>query len=81
MPQIKVYSTPSCPYCQLLKQFLEDKGIKFQTIDVSQNKEAQDYIVAKTGKIAVPVTEIGDKIITGFEKEEILKTLGLEEKK
>ena len=81
MPQIKVYSTPSCPYCQLLKQFLEDKGIKFQTIDVSQDKKAQDYIVAKTGKMAVPVTEIGDKIITGFEKEEILKTLGLEEKK
>ena len=80
MPEIKVYSTPSCPYCQLLKQFLEDKGIKFETIDVSKDQEAQNYIVEKTGKIAVPVTEIDGKIIVGFEKEKILQALGIENK-
>ncbi len=77
MPKVKVYSTPSCPYCELLKQFLTEKGVEFEAIDVSQDEKAQKKILEKTGKMAVPVTEIDDKIVIGFDREKIVKLLKL----
>lgn len=79
MPKVKVYSTPSCPYCELLKQFLKDKGVEFEAIDVSQDEEGQNYIKEKTGKMAVPVTEIDKEIVVGFDKEKIVKLLNLKD--
>lgn len=79
MVVVKVYSTPSCPYCEILKQFLQEKGIKFEVIDVSDDETAQNYIFEKTGKMAVPVTEIDDEIIVGFDRGKIMELLNLKD--
>ncbi|MBU3964664.1 glutathione S-transferase N-terminal domain-containing protein [Patescibacteria group bacterium] len=79
MAIVKIYSTPSCPYCEILKQFLYEKGVKFEVIDVSDNEEAQNYIFEKTGKMAVPVTEIDDEIVIGFDKQKIMELLRLKD--
>lgn len=75
--KIKVYSTPTCPYCGVLKDFLTEKGVEFENVDLSQNEEAQKYIMEKTGKLAVPVTEIGDSFVIGFDKAKIIELLNL----
>ena len=75
--KIKVYSTPTCPYCNVLKDFLTEKGIEFENVDLSQNEEAQKYILEKTGKLAVPVTEIGNTFVVGFDKAKIIELLDL----
>jgi len=72
---IKVFSTPTCPYCDVLKEFLKDKGVEFESIDVSQDEKAQQYIMEKTGRLAVPVTEIDDQIIVGFDRAKIEELL------
>jgi glutaredoxin 3 len=69
MAKIKVYSTPSCPYCKMTKEFLKTKGVDFEDIDVSTNREAAEEIVKKSGHMGVPQIEINDKIIVGFDKE------------
>jgi len=74
-----VYSTPSCPYCEILKQFLYEKGVKFEVIDASDNEEAQNYIFEKTGKMTAPVIEIDDEIVVGFDKAKIMKLLNLKD--
>jgi len=79
MPKVKVYSTPTCPYCDILEEFLQDKGVKFEVIDVSQDKTAQEYILEKTGKMAVPVMEIDEKIVVGFDRPKIVKLLNLKD--
>ncbi|PIS34621.1 MAG: NrdH-redoxin [Parcubacteria group bacterium CG08_land_8_20_14_0_20_43_9] len=79
MAIVKVYSTPSCPYCELLKQFLYEKGVKFEVVDVSDNESAQNYIFEKTGKMAVPVIEIDNEIIVGFDKPRIMELLNLKD--
>ena len=79
MPKVKVYSTPTCPYCEILKDFLKDKGIEFEAIDVSQNQEAQNYIMEKTGKMAVPITEIDGEVVVGFDRPKIVKLLNIKE--
>jgi len=74
---VKVYTTPSCPYCFTLKEFLKERNVTFEDIDVSQNEKARDYIIKKTGKIEVPVIEIDGEVIAGFDKEKIVKLLNI----
>lgn len=80
MPKkIKVYSTPACPYCFALKQFLKEKGFEFEDIDVSQDEKALREMVEKTGQLGVPVIEIDGEIVIGFNKEKISQLLNLKE--
>jgi glutaredoxin-like YruB-family protein len=77
--KVKVYSTPTCPYCVKAKEFLKENNIEFEDIDVSSNQEAAKEMVEKSGQMGVPVLEIGDKIIVGFDKEALKKELDIKE--
>lgn len=79
MTQVKVYSGPACPYCFTLKEFLKEHGIEFEDIDVSQNQQALDEMVKKSGQMGVPVVEIDDQIVVGFDKEKISQLLNIKE--
>ena len=74
---VKVYSTPTCPWCVRVKQFLKDNNIEFENIDVSSDQSAADEMVNKTGQMGVPVLDIDGEIIIGFDKEKIKASLGL----
>ena len=74
-PLIKVYSTKVCPWCIKLKEFLNEKNIKFEDLDVGADQEAAKEMVEKSGQMGVPVSDINGKIIVGFDKEEIEKAL------
>lgn len=81
MPEEKkkviVYSTPTCSYCVLAKNYFRDNKIKFQEVDVSKDPDEARKMVEKTGQMSVPQIEIDGKIIVGFDKEEIDKELEL----
>jgi len=74
---VKIYSTPTCIYCQTLKQYLQENNIQFEDIDVSQNKEAMEEMVKKSGQMGVPVIDINGEIVVGFDKEKIDKLLNI----
>ena len=76
---IKVYSTPTCPYCVTLKNFLKEKGFEFEDIDVSQSQELLNEMVEKSGQMGVPVIDINGEIIIGFDREKIVKLLDIKE--
>ncbi len=79
MSDIKVYSTPTCPWCVKLKDYLKSKDVDFENIDVSADREAAMEMVKKTGQMGVPVAKIGDVYIVGFDQvriDEELKKLG-----
>ncbi len=75
--QVRVYSTPTCPYCHMAKDFLKQNKIKFEDIDVSKDREKAQEMIEKSGQMGVPVIEIGKKILVGFDKEELKKALKL----
>ena len=77
--KVKVYSTQMCPWCHRVKEFLKEKKIQFEDIDVSSNQEAAQEMVKKSGQMGVPVTDIDGKIIVGFNVEAITEALGLKE--
>ena len=72
-----VYSTPTCPFCIRAKQFLKDNNVQFEDIDVSENHEKAQEMIKKSGQMGVPVLEIGDKIIVGFDKDKIKEALDI----
>ena len=74
---IKVYSTPTCPYCIRLKQFLTENNILFENFDVSTDQVKAEEMVKKSGQMGVPVLDIEGEIIVGFDKERIKQALGL----
>lgn len=75
--KVKIYSTPTCPWCIRTKQFLKENNITFEDIDVSSNQAAIEEMVRKSGQMAVPVLDIDGEIIIGFDKERIKAALGL----
>ncbi len=76
---VKVYTTPACPYCFTLKEFLKEHNIKFEEFDVSQDEKARDEMIKKSGKMEAPIVEIDGQIVVGFDKEKIVKLLNIKE--
>lgn len=76
MAKVKVYSTPTCPYCRLAKNFLKEKGVDFEDVDVSVDRKAAEEMIQKSGQMGVPQIEINEKIIVGFDKGAIERELG-----
>ena len=75
MSKITVYSTPTCPYCHMLKEFLRGKGVKFEDVNVAEDVESARKMVEKSGQMGVPQMEINGKIIVGFDQPAIEKEL------
>jgi glutaredoxin-like YruB-family protein len=65
---IKVYSTPTCGYCKLLKEYLREKGVEFQDYDVSVDEHKRNEMVQMTGQMGVPVVDVNGKVMIGFDK-------------
>lgn len=69
-PRITLYSTRNCPHCRQAKQYLQQRGLRFQEFDVQQNKRAQKAF-AQLGARSVPVIMIGDTRIDGFDRQRL----------
>ncbi len=72
---VKIYSTPTCVYCKTLKEYLKKKDISFEDIDVSKDEKELQKMIKDSGQMAVPVVNIDEEIIIGFDKEKIDKLL------
>lgn len=72
----KIYSTPTCPYCVMAKDYFKKLGVEYQDFDVSVDEKAREELVAKSHQMGVPVIDINGTIIVGFNRPEIDKALG-----
>jgi len=74
---VKVYSTETCPYCRMAKEYLKQNNISFQDIDISGDQAAADEMIKKSGQMGVPVIDIDGTMIVGFDRPKIAKALDL----
>ena len=65
---VKVYSTPTCPWCSVAKKYLSSKNVSYEDLDVSRNRDAAMEMIQKSGQRGVPVIEIDGNIIVGFDQ-------------
>lgn len=77
---VKIYSTPTCPYCKLTKEFLTEQKVEFTNIDVASDPAAANEMVKLSGQMGVPVIDIDGKIIVGWNKGALEEALGVKQK-
>jgi glutaredoxin-like YruB-family protein len=75
--EVKVYSTPTCPWCKKAKDFLNENKISFKDIDVASDEVGRNEMVEKSGQMGVPVLDIDGTIIVGFDVDKIKAALKL----
>ena len=78
MAKVKVFSTPTCPWCDRVKQFLKENGIEFEDINVAENRDALVEMVTKTHQMGVPVVEIDGEYIIGFDEKKLREMLNIQ---
>lgn len=72
---IKIYSTPQCPWCVVAKNYFKKKNIEFTDFNVAIDPLKAQEMIKLSGKTSVPVIVIDSKVISGFDQEEIEKTM------
>jgi glutaredoxin 3 len=77
MSKVRVFSTPACPYCVTLKEFLKENNIEFEDINVAEDAQAREEMINKTNQMGVPVVDIDGEIVIGFDKGKISSLLGI----
>lgn len=75
--KIKIYTTPSCAYCKMAKEYFKSKGLEWEEYDVSVDIAKQKEMIDMTGQFGVPVIDIDGKIVLGFDKAKINEYLGI----
>jgi len=77
---VKVYSTPTCPYCKLVKEYLGEQKVEFQEIDVAGDPAAANEMVKLSGQMGVPVVEIDGSVIVGWNKDALEEAIASKKK-
>lgn len=77
MSNVTLLTTPTCTYCVALRRFLDEKGIKYNDVDVSADMKAQEEMISRTGQASVPVLYIDDQVVVGFDRKKICELLNI----
>lgn len=63
---VTIYTTPSCSYCRVAKEYFRSSGISFTEHDVSADPSKAEEMVRKSGQMGVPVIDVNGRVIVGF---------------
>ncbi len=72
---VKIYSTPSCAYCNMAKDYFRKNNIRYEDYNVAGDIKKAEEMVRKSGQMGVPVIDINGKIIIGFDRNAVDKAL------
>ena len=75
MPDVLIYTTTTCPWCHKAMDFLKANKIKFTEVNVQENPDRADEVVEKSGQMGVPVIDIDNQIIIGYNESALKKLL------
>ena len=74
---VTIYSTPTCHFCQMAKEFFAEKGVQYINFDVSVDAAKRQEMIQMTGQLGVPVIVIDGAPVIGFNREVVAGKLGI----
>lgn len=70
-PTVTIYSTPTCHFCHMAKEFFTEHGVKFTDHNVSSDLVKRKEMIEKSGQMGVPVIYVGDELVVGFDEDRL----------
>ncbi len=77
MKTVTIYTTPTCVYCRMAKDYFKKNNVAFSEFNVAEDDEKREEMIQKSGQFGVPVLDIGGEIVVGFDRRAVAKALGL----
>lgn len=77
---IKLYTTPTCPYCKLVKDYFKERNADYSEVDVANDSSAANEMVKLSGQMGVPVIDVDGRVIVGWNKNALDEVLGTKQK-
>lgn len=74
---VTMYTTPTCHFCHMAKEFLKEKGIEYTDYNVAEDADKRQEMIERSGQMGVPVIFAGDEMLIGFDKDKLSTALGL----
>lgn len=75
--QVTIYTTPTCHFCQMSKEFFKEHGITYTEHNVAADVGLRQEMIEKSGQMGVPVIAVGDELVVGFDKKRLSELLGI----
>jgi len=75
MSTVKIYTTPTCVYCKMTKEFFKKNNVNYDEYNVAEDEKAREEMVKKSNQLGVPVIDIDGEIIVGFDREALAAAL------
>ncbi len=78
MPNTKkvvIYTTPTCVYCKMAKEFFKEHNVSFEEKNVLEDEQAREEMVGKSGQLGVPVILVDDSTVVGFDQGKLAQLL------
>ncbi len=77
MKNVTIYSTPTCHFCNMAKDYFKDNNVEYTAFDVSVDSEKRKEMMDKSGQLGVPVILIDDQVVVGFNRPKLANLLGI----
>lgn len=77
MKNVKIYTTPSCHFCHLAKDYFKEHNVAYEEVNVVTDEQARNDMIKKSGQMGVPVIEIDSDVVIGFNQPKIAALLGI----
>jgi glutaredoxin 3 len=75
MKKVTIYSTPTCHYCNMAKDYFKENNIQFEAFDVAADMAKRKEMMEKSGQLGVPVILVDDQLVIGFNKPKLAQLL------
>jgi len=77
MKNVTIYSTPTCVYCNMAKEFFKANNVNYTEHNVATDIDKRREMIDKTGQMGVPVIDVEGNIVIGFDESKIRQSLGI----
>jgi glutaredoxin 3 len=77
MPNVTIYTTPSCHFCHMAKEYFKANNVAYTEHDVANDADKRKEMIDKSGQMGVPVILIGEEMVIGFNKPKVVQLLGI----
>ena len=75
MPKVTIYTTPSCVYCRMAKDFFQKNSVEYSELNVVNDEKAREDMIKKSRQLGVPVIDVDGEIFVGFDQSGLKKAL------